>query len=183
MTLHDISSPEDVISYLGYNVIGGSTATGTASHLTYILKKITTPTYPVLAISLDLYMKGNGSNVGSFYGGIQSDSAGSPGGDIVCQGNFAGNGTGGGIVINFLSSATPSWKSIPMGCILLPNTSYWLRAVYGGSSTAAATNIYYDTGTDNTGQDDNTWFNPGAAGTNSSRNHSLRLAVMKVANV
>lgn len=119
MPLHDVSDTGlGPLQYVGYNTIGGTTATATASTITKVQKQIVLPT-PALVVSVDMYLKGDGSHVGSFFAGLQYDNAGSPI-DIACQGNYTGSASGGstGIYLNFVPGSTPRWVSIPMGVYL-----------------------------------------------------------------
>ncbi len=158
-------------TYVGYNTIGGTTETVGTNTWKFLYKTFTL-TNPGFLASIDVYCKGNGSNVASLFSGLMDDNAGAPG-KTISIGTFPGeDATATHPLINTVFSSTPRWVSMPSG-IYLPAATYWFVICYGNSTSGAQT-VYFDgSGSDRTRADNNTWLNE-ATTTSGSNKYSIR---------
>ena len=155
-------------SYIGYNTIGGTAETLAAGNFKQIFKQVTTSAAGLLA-SIELYCKGNASNVQVVYVCVLDDNAGVPGKVIAVM---AAETSGGTTVLSVAMNATSRWVAAPIGAYLAAGT-YWLGVLTGNGVV-----INYDgSGGDYTAAVGATWAEPelvGGAPSNSSRKYSIR---------
>lgn len=162
-------------TYIGYNTIGASieAVVTTGNHWDHFGKKVSVANAGLLA-SIDVYTRGNASNVQGIGSYILDDNANTPGKVIATSGGLQVMTSGGtmSMPLNVYMSTTPRWVSFPMGVWLSPG-DYWLCLVLGGSNYA---DIYYDAGGNDYKFDnkDSGYAADAGVGTNNSRTYSIR---------
>jgi hypothetical protein len=147
-------------AYVGYNTIGASEETLTANR--QYAKKITVASACFVS-SVDMHIKGNGSNV-PFLMAFVADDNSSTIGNIIAVGNTP---TGNSYFLN----TTYRWISVPVG-VYLAAGDYWV-----GFMGSTVVTIHYDTGgSDRYMTQGGTWFGDGdrATQTDSTRKYSIR---------
>lgn len=151
-------------AYIGYNTIGGSFEAATVNR--QYMKKITVAAGCFLT-SIDIYVKGNGSNVIGLLWGLLNDNSGTP---LNIIGGAAALSTANNV---FYLNTTARWVSLPLG-IYVAAGDYWPAIL----STSAAMSIAYDgSGADKYINSGGTWIMDGSQGTitATTNKYSIRL--------
>lgn len=161
---------ESNLTYIGTNSVGASSDAIAQSAYKQVYKKIILP-YSGVLMSVEIYIKGNSSNVQQLGAGVADDNSSAPGKIIAISG--AHETTTGVLTVSGALNTTSRWLSIPVNKYLTPGT-YWIFVLTGNAAT-----LNYDTGgSDFTGATAATWslfeLGGGNSPSNSSRNYSLR---------
>lgn len=151
-------------AYLGYNTIGGSFEAATANR--QYLAKVTVPA-ACFVTAVEIYGKGNASNVIGLLWGLLSDNAGTPL-NILAEASALSSANN----VLYLN-ATARWISLPLG-IYVAAGDYWASFL----STSAALSVAYDgSGADKYINQGGTWLSDGSQGTitATTNKYSIRL--------
>ena len=165
-------------SYIGYDAIGGSTDVSSANTIKQFAKRVVLSSPGFLA-GIDVYIKGNASNVSAIGAGVFTDNSGVPGNVIAGIGltersPFSGTSDWN---LTYNLSVTPRWVTIPVG-IWLPAGTYWIVVQSGGIAAGAITHYYNSGGSDYTKTAGGTFWGD-TGGTNSGREYSIRATILR----
>lgn len=159
-------------SYVGYNTVGGSFFNMGGQYA----KKITLGSAGLIA-SIDVYVKGNGSNVMTLGCAILDDNAGAPGHVIAMTPAPVDRGSFPGLTYTAYIDTTGRWLSMAIGKWLAAG-DYWLL-VHGGNSDGGTQLAYDGSGSDYSETAQLYLTENGTGLTNSGNKYSIRASLIQ----